>query len=346
MIDSRYQYPETKQFPEHLPPVQPPSAAFLIQLFVVPGMIVGAIVLICLLLNNMLVGRGDPQELLAELSKGNAGSWQKAKDVAHLMHDPGNDALRNSPELATLLTTMLRDRLDEGSVRDDQVTQRIYLCIALGITNVDVGLPELLRAAATERDIVDVEVRKTAIESIARRIDHRLSLADQIQNDSSAMGILIDASQTRSDDKPKEILYGQLRYTAAYALGVIGGEQSRGALAAMLMDPLAAVRFNAATGLARHGDTRSARRLLEMLDIDTQIAHSNGMPVDSGTRTSMLVNGLRATFQLLRAVPEFDRRPELIAAVERVRQSDRVQTGVKTMIDEFHAQRSERGTTN
>jgi hypothetical protein len=183
--------------------VRPPSAGFLVQLFVVPMVIVAVIIMICLVLNWVARRKADPAELLAELNRGNPGSWQKALDVANLLNDPRNEDLRRSPELATALATMLSERLEEGSLRDDHLKQRIFLCVALGVVQVDVGLPELLSAASTERDIVEVEVRKTAIESIARRIDNGCTSADRIRSDESAMQVLTSASQARSDDETK-----------------------------------------------------------------------------------------------------------------------------------------------
>jgi hypothetical protein len=58
---------ETAQLPEDLPPVEPPSAGFIIQLFVVPGLIVLAIVGVWALFGKLASGENDWQARLVEL---------------------------------------------------------------------------------------------------------------------------------------------------------------------------------------------------------------------------------------------------------------------------------------
>ncbi|MFN8856728.1 MAG: hypothetical protein ACK50P_14265, partial [Planctomycetaceae bacterium] len=57
--------------PEDLPPVKPPSVGFIVQLFVVPGLIVGAIVGIWLLFGRMATAEQDWQRLVVELQNPN-----------------------------------------------------------------------------------------------------------------------------------------------------------------------------------------------------------------------------------------------------------------------------------
>src|SRR5690606_17154106 len=57
------------------------------------------------------------------------------------------------------------------------------------------------------------------------------------------------------------------RASAAFALGVLGGEEALNRLERMLSDSYANARYNAATGLARHGDARAESVLVEMLDL-------------------------------------------------------------------------------
>ena len=49
-------------------------------------------------------------------------------------------------------------------------------------------------------------------------------------------------------------------------MGVIGGGKAESTLETLLSDGHSDVRYNAATGLARHGNARAVDVLLEMLD--------------------------------------------------------------------------------
>lgn len=318
---------------ELLPPVKPPSAAFVVQLFVIPLAIVAPIIAFGVAV-HWLVNRGtDPDSLINDLAKGNAGSWQKAIDIAQMVHDSNNDELRKSEPLAAKLSEMLGNQIEEASLRDEQVRLRCWLCAALGVMEVGEGFDQLIRAAATERDIVEVEVRKTAIESIARRVDTQSVSASEAQANDELSKILMEASTISSDDPGKETLYGQLRHTVAFTLGVIGGQEFLDQLVVMLGDPIPAVRFNAATGLARYGDERCSNRLLEMLDLDSEVVDGQGNPVDANTRTIMLVNAVRSCSQLLAKNSKVEKAEQLRAAIKKAKTHESVGNAVRVMIE-------------
>lgn len=56
---------------ESLPPVEPPSAKFIVQLFVVPGLIVAAIVGVWLLFGKLASAEQDWQALVADMKSSN-----------------------------------------------------------------------------------------------------------------------------------------------------------------------------------------------------------------------------------------------------------------------------------
>src|SRR5437660_8463498 len=75
------------QLPEDLPPVQPPSAGFIIQLFVVPGLIVMAIVGVYLLFGKLASGEQDWQSLLVELKHPNEHRrWRGALGLGQVLN--------------------------------------------------------------------------------------------------------------------------------------------------------------------------------------------------------------------------------------------------------------------
>src|SRR5439155_3727859 len=84
-----------------------------------------------------------------------------------------------------------------------------------------------------------------------------------------------------------------------------GGDQAIERLKQMLHDAYPNARFNAATGLARYGEAQCSRVLREMLDAKNELAiRDEANPNDQARkRTTVLLNGIRATVQLARTNP-------------------------------------------
>ena len=82
--------------PVDLPPVEPPSAGFIIQLFVVPGLIVLAVVGIWAMFGQLAAGEQDWTKLVAELSNNNEHRrWRGAHGLAQMLQA---DQQRKAPE--------------------------------------------------------------------------------------------------------------------------------------------------------------------------------------------------------------------------------------------------------
>jgi HEAT repeat protein len=136
--------------------------------------------------------------------------------------------------------------------------------------------------------------------------------------DRHLLDTLIDISResaaSTSDERTAE-----LRSTATFALGVIGGDRAAARLAKLLEDGHTHTRYNAATGLARWGDARAVPILIEMLDADT--AHANPEPTGQATihdlREVVISNGIRATLQLAAENPKLSVKP-LVDALRRL----------------------------
>ncbi len=285
---------------DNLPPVQPPSAGFLMQLFVVPLVIVMVIVMVCLMFNWLAHMGSQPQDLVRDLSRLNAGSWQKALTIANLLTDRRNDELRQDSQMAKQLADVLGRELEAGDMSAERIKLRVYLCSALGVFEVDDGLPELINAASLQRELAEIEVRKMAVEALASRADQSAARRRNFQQNEPLMLALRQAADQSSDQPDERELDAQLRLRAAFALGVIGGADAQEVLAKMLADPEPTVRYNAATGLARHGDKRSVPRLVEMLQLRKMESSANDATNDIGV-TTILQNALRATVQLAEA---------------------------------------------
>ena len=152
---------------DNLPPVSPPSAGFLMQLFVVPMVIVVIIVMVCLMFNWLAHLGSKPEDLVDDLTKLNPGSWQKALTIANMLCDPNQAELRQNDIMADRLAEILQAQVERGEMGDEQIQLRVYLCLALGVFEVNNGLPALVEAASTQRQPQEIQVRMKAIEALA-----------------------------------------------------------------------------------------------------------------------------------------------------------------------------------
>jgi HEAT repeat protein len=303
---------------ESLPPVAPPTATFILQLFLIPLLIVSIVVLLWLLFGWIAhMGHDNAADLVRGIERGDNSSGQLAFDLAAMLRspDPKYDALRDDAALATRLANFLDRDLAEPLTRSDdkRVMRRMYLCRVIGEFHTPAGLPVLLKAAQEERDPVDVEIRFSAIEAIATLADH---CGVESFRTSDVEDVLLAASHAADDsaassasgEPPLYRPHSELRAVAAFALGVIGGEQATERLAQMLHDPYPNARFNAATGLARAGDMRCEGVLREMLDPANDLAvKDEANPNDQARkRTTVLLNGIKATLYLSQSNPAAD----------------------------------------
>lgn len=305
-----------------LPPVEPPSAGFLIQLFVIPMMIVLIIVLVWLMFSWLAHMGSNPRELVRDLKRLNEASWQRALTLADLLRNPDYDELKRDPELAAELAQILEDQLDAGRRDAESVKLRVFLCRALGEFHVPSEvLPVLLKAATHEEDLTDIDVRRTALEALA--ILGTNNSTRELQANDELMQALLGASRERTQNSEERPLRAELRSTATYVLGVLGGQQSLDRLEVLMDDAYANVRYNAALGLARYGDIRSQRVLLEMLDpMNEQSAQSEQHEAGKLSKRLLVIkNGIRGAKQLAEQNQE-DELSQLSRALETILESD------------------------
>ena len=68
--------------PEELPPVKPPSAGFIVQLFLIPALIVMAVVAVWALFGRLADSGTDWAQLVVELGSGNEHRrWRAAQEL-------------------------------------------------------------------------------------------------------------------------------------------------------------------------------------------------------------------------------------------------------------------------
>jgi HEAT repeat protein len=295
---------------ESLPPVEPPSAGFILQLFVVPAVMVIIIVAVWLMFNWLAHMGDNPRDYVDALRRGNVARWQAAVNLANALRRE-NSKLKTDTALADELSKLLDTELEStgDSPSDNDIRLQAYLCKALGEFNVPVGLPALLRASSPKSNL---QVRRAAIESIALLASNagRLQPLSDPQLD-----VVLTAASSDEDSA--------IREAGAYSLGVLGGSDAIERLKVLVSDGAPNVRYNAATGLARWGDASAAPVLVEMLDPDeaSGIASETDEAAQQFKRHSILINGLRATSQLAVANLDAD-LTRLEAAVDQLSKSD------------------------
>jgi len=275
---------------DSLPPVEPPSAGFLVQLFVVPLTIVACGLFVVWGFYWLAQMGNDPESYVRALRRNNEGRWQVALNFANDLRGPGGAALKNDPALAGELAAILADEVASGRpaggghAAEQSRTLCAYLCRALGEFAVpEAAAPLLARAGDTS----DPGTAQAAVEALAV-LASNLAAAGRGFPDPAAVVAAVVAD-SRSDVRP-------LRSAAAYTLGVVGGTAALDRLRELLDDGEDDVRFNAAVGLARHGVDAAWDTLGEMLDlpdVGPAASEDRRAAADRYRRAMVVVNALK-----------------------------------------------------
>ncbi|MBI3862373.1 MAG: hypothetical protein HY290_10810 [Planctomycetia bacterium] len=247
------------QLPDELPPVQPPSAGFIIQLFVVPGLIVLAIVAVYVMFGKLATGEQDWKSQIIELRHPNEHRrWRGATGIAQILKADqeigiAGQRLSENREFAQALAELMTDELKRSTQSESDLKIQAYLERALGLFDLpDIALPPLELAMRPGRDR---DVRKNAILAVAVMSD-RMAAKKQPVSEPGLSDELIQASR---DDDPL------IRQLSAYTLGLFPEEWSASRLEVMLGDGDFCTRSNAAFALARQHDVRGYGVLTEVL---------------------------------------------------------------------------------
>lgn len=291
-----------------LPPVEPPSAGFIVQLFIIPAVIVAVIVIVWALFNWLAHMGTDPRSYVESLRRNNESRWQEAVNLANELNKTGNEAIKQDAQMARDLATLLDDEIEAGGMDEKPVTLRVYLCRVLGEFHVPDVLATLIKAAKTERDERERDVRLAALQGLARLIPNLN--AENLRKNAGLTEMLIASSKDSNN---------VVRYHAAYTLGVLGGDAARKQLEVLLDDGDGDVRMNTATGLARHGDPACIDVLVKMLDAgDVEAAATEKeQAAKVGKQITVQLNALEAAGQLRQTAPDAD-LGKLSAAVDRL----------------------------
>ena len=234
-----------------LPNVEPPSAGFIVQLFVVPAVIVMVIIGVYLLFGRLASGEADWRQLVTDVRSENSHvRWRSALTLAQVLQD---DALRkergqqlaSTPEVAKALTDVLVDLLKKPNPSEEETQQTDYMLKAVGLLDVpETAVPVLLTAAETQRDR---EIRKQALNSLAVICGRAFVDRKQPIDMPELTARVIEIS------KESEVLS---RHQAAFILGTLTSPDAIARLTALLEDSDQKTQVNAAIGFARQNSTQ------------------------------------------------------------------------------------------
>jgi hypothetical protein len=303
-----------------LPPVEPPSAGFIIQLFVVPALIVLVIVSVWLTF-TWLVRRTSPEAMVQGLEQGpSVARWQRASELADMLRNKRFAEFKQNAEAANQLARILEREIDQAGASDgmqeEQITLRYFLARALGEFEVTDGIGVLLKAAETNRHPSEQLIRNGALEAIAVRAYnlHRLDPPQELAHRDLNTAL----ARLAADEDPR------IRSQTAYALGQIGTPEAQKQLEALTDDPDADTRYNAAVGLAHHGNAKAVETLAEMLDMEELLAmKAEGEEQDAAFKRAVIVgNALQAVETLAAKNPSAD-FSAVIESLEQLAAADR-----------------------
>ena len=246
-----------------LPPVEAPSAGFVVQLFVIPAVVVAVVILVWLLFGKLAGGERDPAEYVRRLRQA-SGDWRSAFELASLIQ---NDAkLANDPHLLGELTDLLSSELKTN----DNAELKVYLIKTIGaFQTLDATLGDNRKVDPIERADDGTRAGVTIRRSGWKRRPAWQSMLPGSKASSTIRGPSRRWAQAAADPET------ELRQVATYALGFFGGDAARQALRERLQtDENRYVRYNAAVALGRQGDPAAKETLREMLstaDLDRVI---------------------------------------------------------------------------
>lgn len=232
-----------------LPPVQPPSAGFIVQLFVVPGLIVLAVVAVWFAFGNIAASEQDWRTLVEELQSPNGHIRNRAMyglaqvlDQDRRRGDNGQHLATNT-EIASALSDQLTRELKSNSSSKESVAIQEYLTRALGYLDTpQLTMVPLRKSLESTRD---VEIRKSGVWSIATIAGRAFEKGTPLE-DPETVDALVELS---ADSLPL------MRQLAAFALGLFKSPAANDQLHVLLSNGDFKTCVNAAIALSRGGNT-------------------------------------------------------------------------------------------
>ncbi len=200
-----------------LPPVEAPSAGFIVQLFVIPAVIVFVVILVWLLFGKLAGGERDAAEyvrLIRASSSNSRAANRAAFELASL--------IQNDPKLGTdaRLLGDLTDVLEHDLDRVENPEMSAYLALALGrfqtLDAVSSSGQKIDPLSALDRALDEKYPSKVRIAAAASLAEHAARLQGKLDDPRAVAALSLAA--TEGDAEARQV--------AVYALGFFGGDDA------------------------------------------------------------------------------------------------------------------------
>jgi HEAT repeat protein len=248
------------------------APALAVQFFLIPLVVVAAIVMVYVGFRSLLADDRSAQDYLTEIRNGGSDRrWPAAYELSRLMSDP---KVRADRTLAPALVKAFQE-----SKGDQQV--RRYLALAIG--RLDPPMPADAETELTNAlDDPDGETRISVIWALGS------------SGDPSVVSRLVPLYVVQDSD-------AGIRKMVVYALGALPGEAQVDTLRTALQDSAPDVRWNAAVALARHDRHEGVTVLRQMLDrpyVEQTVKRDVRQDEDQDPIADVMISGLRAAATL------------------------------------------------
>lgn len=288
----------TLHLPDDLPPVEPPSAGMIIQLFLVPAIIVAVIVGVYAAFGQLASQELDWRQLVTDVQSGNPHvRWRGALGLAQMLdadaqRGENSQDLTASPEIATALAELYTEYLALQNLTEEELKNLEFLSKALGRMRVqEIIIPVFRQGMQPNRDR---NVRKHSLIGLSMLAGNAQS-ANEVLNQPEIVDELIEI--TSEGDR-------LLRHQGAYALGLFPSAASQNRLIVLLENPDLMTQVNAAIGLARNDSSAGVPVFFALLKEAEQweLDPSQVQTEEQGSvyfeRMLMLTNAVKALTEL------------------------------------------------
>lgn len=269
------------------------APALAVQFFLIPLAVVAVTAAVYLGFRSMIADTRGARDYLAEVQNGGTNRrWPAAYELSRLMDDP---QVRADRSLAPAFVKAFEQ------AKDDDPRIRRYLALAIG--RLDPPLPaEAIDALSRSLDEPD-RAAPPGIEAWMSRLTawSGSDLAEVRISTIWALGASGDPLVAVRLQPFYQSPDAGVRKIVIYALGALPGDAQLDTLRAGLQDAEPDVRWNAAVGLARHGDRRGAGVIRQMIDRD-YVEHIVKRQIrqdrDLDPIADVMISGLRAAAAL------------------------------------------------
>jgi hypothetical protein len=203
-----------------LPPVKPPSGRFILQLFLIPGLIVAGLVIVFVFGGLAWVGSSSPQSLLTKLDSDNPDiRWRAAQDLAQLLLRPESLELASDPKFGLDLVERQDQALAELEQAENATKEGLKKTLA------QIHADSSLNSEQKEKR--SKEAQAAAWRKLAPQSDLVLFLTMSLGALTLPVGAPVLCDTAMKDHSPEVIGLALRRRQAVWALTKLGEKMQR-----------------------------------------------------------------------------------------------------------------------